>query len=160
MTVDHSNTTVDTTDNTAQSDILKSEKNEFKQKKRKQKANKCDQDDELSTKKSKTHTSDPLESASVKATLPSDHKKDMFIDNDELIVMNHAKDVYQHHPDLSATKKNTDMKEPHPDNHGNVTILLFYAYCEPPMTRKEQDDAISFCYKTLSDLGTVIFLLL
>jgi hypothetical protein len=33
---------------------------------------------------------------------------------------------------------------------GNVTILLFYAYCTPVMTRAEQDSAIAFCYSTLS----------
>ena len=34
---------------------------------------------------------------------------------------------------------------------GDVTILLFYAYCQPIMTRAEQDAAIAYCYATLTD---------
>jgi len=34
---------------------------------------------------------------------------------------------------------------------GDTTILLFYAYCDPQMTRSAQDAAIAFCYKTLKD---------
>ena len=33
---------------------------------------------------------------------------------------------------------------------GNNTILLFYAYCYPSMTRVEQDEAIAFCYSVLT----------
>jgi len=37
---------------------------------------------------------------------------------------------------------------------GNVTILLFYAYCpNGPMSRAQQDAAIAFCYGTLNKLG-------
>lgn len=36
---------------------------------------------------------------------------------------------------------------------GPVTILLFYAYAVPQMTRAEQDAAIGFCYKTLLENG-------
>lgn len=36
---------------------------------------------------------------------------------------------------------------------GDVTILLFYAYAVPQMTRAEQDEAISFCYEVLSKNG-------
>ena len=40
------------------------------------------------------------------------------------------------------------------DQHkGNVTLLLFYAYCTPEMTRGEQDAAISYCYEKLRDNG-------
>lgn len=33
---------------------------------------------------------------------------------------------------------------------GKNTILLFYTYCIPQMTRSEQDSAITFCYSTLN----------
>lgn len=33
---------------------------------------------------------------------------------------------------------------------GNNTILLFYAYCTPIMSRADQDKAIAHCYKILS----------
>lgn len=36
---------------------------------------------------------------------------------------------------------------------GDTTILLFYAYCNPQMTRAEQDNAISHCRKVLQDNG-------
>jgi hypothetical protein len=36
---------------------------------------------------------------------------------------------------------------------GDTTILLFYAYCDPQMTRSAQDAAIAFCYKTLKENG-------
>ena len=36
---------------------------------------------------------------------------------------------------------------------GTVTLLLFYAYCTPEMTRGEQDAAISYCYEKLRDNG-------
>jgi predicted sulfurtransferase len=36
---------------------------------------------------------------------------------------------------------------------GDVSILLFYAYAVPQMTRSEQDDAIAFCYNVLSSNG-------
>ena len=32
------------------------------------------------------------------------------------------------------------------------TILLFYAYCVPQMTRSKQDNAIAKCYQILSEL--------
>jgi len=35
----------------------------------------------------------------------------------------------------------------------NATILLFYTYCTPPMTRGEQDDAIAYCYSLLANNG-------
>ena len=34
---------------------------------------------------------------------------------------------------------------------GTNTILLFYAYCTPQMTASQQDNAISHCYKMLSE---------
>lgn len=40
-----------------------------------------------------------------------------------------------------------------PPATGNVTILLFYAYAVPQMSRDEQDAAIAFCYKVLSENG-------
>lgn len=33
---------------------------------------------------------------------------------------------------------------------GDVTILLFYAYCSPVMTSSQQDHAIGFCYNVLT----------
>eukprot|EP01041_Mallomonas_annulata_P007009 gene7009-14264_t len=37
--------------------------------------------------------------------------------------------------------------------HGDATILLFYTYCTPIMTRAEQDAAIAHCYNTASANG-------
>ena len=36
---------------------------------------------------------------------------------------------------------------------GNVSLLLFYAYCQPQMTKSEQDAAIERCHTKLSSLG-------
>lgn len=41
---------------------------------------------------------------------------------------------------------------PKKEEPSNSTILLFYAYCNPPMTSKQQDSMIANCYKTLSEL--------
>jgi hypothetical protein len=40
-----------------------------------------------------------------------------------------------------------------PQAAGINTILLFYAYCNPIMTRSEQDDAIAFCTRVLKGNG-------
>ena len=34
---------------------------------------------------------------------------------------------------------------------GSTTLLLFYAYCKPIMTRSQQDAAITYCFKNLSE---------
>ena len=36
---------------------------------------------------------------------------------------------------------------------GNNSILLFYAYCDPQMTARQQDDAIAYCYGVLKEHG-------
>ena len=49
---------------------------------------------------------------------------------------------------------NSNTNDINNDNNaikGDTTILLFYAYCDPQMTRSGQDAAIAFCYKTLKE---------
>jgi hypothetical protein len=42
---------------------------------------------------------------------------------------------------------------PPPVTGGNNSILLFYAYCDPQMTARQQDDAIAHCYGVLKENG-------
>ena len=42
---------------------------------------------------------------------------------------------------------------PPPITGGNNSILLFYAYCDPQMTARQQDDAIAHCYGVLKEHG-------
>ena len=42
---------------------------------------------------------------------------------------------------------------PPPVVGGNNSILLFYAYCDPQMTARQQDDAIAHCYGVLKEHG-------
>lgn len=56
----------------------------------------------------------------------------------------------------SETDSLEDVQSPAPVSAkpaGDVTILLFYAYATPQMSRAEQDEAISFCYDVLSRNG-------
>eukprot|EP01038_Epipyxis_sp_PR26KG_P010538 gene10538-14158_t len=52
--------------------------------------------------------------------------------------------------DFNSTNNNHELSKP---EDGPTTILLFYAYSNPPMSRGEQDNAISFCYGKLQELG-------
>ena len=77
---------------------------------------------------------------------------------DEAMVVDHVKNPSTSLPSStsssSSTKPVTANKEYPVDlslTQGDVTILLFYAYCQPIMTRAEQDAAIAYCYATLTD---------
>ena len=55
----------------------------------------------------------------------------------------------QPEPEPAAAPKQYPPKAP---EKLDSTILLFYAYCDPPMTRPVQDDMIERCKKTLTGL--------
>ena len=55
--------------------------------------------------------------------------------------------------EASITAGVIDLTSTTAGDGNNVTILLFYAYCKPHMTAKQQDHAITKCYKKLADLG-------
>ena len=54
----------------------------------------------------------------------------------------------------SMTPSEHQLKQQLSDRQkGSVTLLLFYAYCTPEMTRGQQDAAISYCYEKLRSNG-------
>jgi len=78
------------------------------------------------------------------------------IEQVEIDVINHVKGIYFYIAPYSIAyfshvKGNTGNKRQDTNevDDNNTTILLFYAYCDPPMDRKQQDDAVAFCHSTL-----------
>lgn len=72
---------------------------------------------------------------------------------DEVVVAIHAASTMQTSSNsdslpIATVKTYETVVEP-----CNTTILLFYTYCTPLMTRGEQDDAIAYCYSILSNNG-------
>jgi len=71
----------------------------------------------------------------------NDNNDDDNLSDDEIKTRKYASDKINNNDSSSSNVK------------GDTTILLFYAYCDPQMTRSAQDAAIAFCYKTLKDNG-------
>jgi len=68
--------------------------------------------------------------------------------------MDHSNDVVVVNNQIENQSKVLEKVWPTPPSSGNITILLFYAYCpNGPMSRSQQDAAIAFCYGTLNKLG-------
>ena len=72
-------------------------------------------------------------------TNSNDNNDDDNLSDDEIKTRKYASDKINNNDSSSNNVK------------GDTTILLFYAYCDPQMTRSAQDAAIAFCYKTLKD---------
>ena len=115
---------------------------------KKGKLNLNDDDDIIMTESSNTTTDDN--------TTTDNNNTDY--QGDEAMVVNHANNrsttSLSSSSSSSSTKPVITNKEYPTDlslTQGDVTILLFYAYCQPIMTRAEQDAAIAYCYATLTD---------
>jgi predicted sulfurtransferase len=94
-----------------------------------------------------TESAGSAESADSEASSSSAKCRKEAILGDERGVIDHANAM------LSKANISTSMSpsvQP-PKRTGNVTILLFYAYCDPSMTKGQQDNAIAQCYKVLNE---------
>jgi hypothetical protein len=71
--------------------------------------------------------------------------------DDEKIVVNHVNNPLTiSYPQNQNTVLSGETESVSNLNRGDITILLFYTYCTPIMTRTEQDNAIAYCYSILS----------
>ena len=79
---------------------------------------------------------------------------------DRLCSQHNQPDHHHHHESSQSSPVNhrepwkvlMDDRPP-PVTGGNNSILLFYAYCDPQMTARQQDDAIAHCYGVLKENG-------
>jgi len=70
--------------------------------------------------------------------------------DDEMQTRQYATNELNKKNNTNDTDKTNDTNNSN-EVKGDTTILLFYAYCDPQMTRSGQDAAIAFCYKTLKE---------
>lgn len=87
-------------------------------------------------------------------------KRSRTVTEESAVKRNDGEKSSHHHPEMSQSSVNhrepwnllMDDRPP-PVTGGNNTILLFYAYCDPQMTARQQDDAIAHCYGVLNEHG-------
>mmetsp|Transcript_32676 Transcript_32676/g.33316 ORF Transcript_32676/g.33316 Transcript_32676/m.33316 type:complete len:256 (-) Transcript_32676:1062-1829(-) len=137
---------------------------------RKRKKTDAEEDNDTSTKFSRTTANPPKKICLSTSEKSSDHVDAVKSNSLGTSVDERSYNSPQEENNLSASESdreqliqgqtqeteqnnNDSRKEKLATEEKNTTILLFYAYCNPAMTRAQQDIAITHCYKILSALG-------